>query len=92
MMVNYLYYGDTSLTDYLNKVGDWGLGLVLVLVGFGLIIAAVRDLYAGLAPANKDMKKAGIGLAVGILGALILYWGSKTITGFFHNLSNEVPH
>lgn len=90
-MMNYLVYGYT-VTQYVNKVGEWGLGVVMLLVGFGLIIAAVRDLYAGLAPANKDMKKAGIGVAIGILGALIMYWGATNIMGFFKGLSTEVPH
>ena len=90
-MMNYLVYGYT-VTQYVNKVGKWGLGVVMLLVGFGLLIAAVRDLYAGLAPVNKDMKKAGIGVAVGILGALIMYWGATNIMGFFQGLSTEVPH
>lgn len=91
MMVNYLVYG-ASITNYLKHTGSWVLGLVMLLVGIGLIIAAVRDLYAGLAPANKDMKKAGIGVAIGILGALIFYWGATGIMGFFKGLSTEVPH
>lgn len=91
MMVNYLYTGG-AITDYVSSTGSWLLGIVMLLVGIGLIIGAVRDLYAGLAPANKDMKKAGIGIAIGILGALIFYWGATGIMGFFNGLSSEVPH
>ena len=91
MMVNYLYYGDGVL-DYITRSGGWILSVIIALVGIGLIIAAVRDLWAGLAPANKDMKKAGIGLAVGILGGLLLAWSATGIKEFFTGLGGNVPH
>ena len=89
-MMNYLYAGD--ILQYLSSTGGWILKLAVAVVGIGLIIAAVIDLYAGLGHSNKDMKKAGIGLAVGLLGGLLLVWGAEGITGFFRDQGNTIPH
>lgn len=89
-MMNYLYAGD--ILQYLTGTGDWVLKLVVAVVGIGLIIAAVIELYAGLGHTNKDMKKAGVGLAVGLLGGLLIAWGSGGISGFFQDQGNTIPH
>lgn len=89
-MMNYLYAGD--ILQYLSGTGDWVLKLVVAVVGIGLIIAAVIDLYAGLGHTNKDMKKAGVGLAVGLLGGLLLAWSAGGLRDFFKEQGNTIPH
>lgn len=89
-MMNYLYAGD--ILQYLTHTGNWVLSLAVAVVGIGLIIAAVIDLYAGLGHTNKDMKKAGVGLAVGLLGGLLIFWGSDGLRDFFKEQGNTIPH
>lgn len=81
-----------SVLNYVNGTGDWILAIVIGLVGIGLIIAGVIDLYKGLGHTNKDMKAAGIGFVVLILGGLLLAWSVGGVKGFFTKLGRDVPH
>jgi hypothetical protein len=86
-----LYLAD-GIMNYFQTSGNWILGLVMIVVGFGLVIAAVIDLWAGLGHTNKDFKKAGVGILVGIVGGLLMIWGTSGIIGFFKGLGQSIPH
>ena len=67
-----------SVLNYVNGTGDWILAIVIGLVGIG--------------HTNKDMKAAGIGFVVLILGGLLLAWSVGGVKGFFTKLGRDVPH
>ena len=80
------------MTSWLNNVGNWGLGLVALAVGIFLIIVAIISLAQALGGKDKQWGKALEGLAVGVIGGLLGWWGASSIISFMRRMGNEVPH
>lgn len=80
------------MSNYVLNTGGWFLAIVLVAVGIGLIIRAVMDLWKAWGGAEKDHKSALVGIGIGIVGGLLLAWGSTALVAFFTSKGSEVPH
>lgn len=67
--------GDFSgLMNWANKIGNGGLGLILVVSGLWLLVIAANDIRTALGKTGqKDWGGAMKGLAVGLIGAILLY-------------------
>lgn len=79
------------METWINNIGTWGLGLVLIGVGLILIIRAVIDVGKALWKDNKEYGKAGIGFGIGALGTFLLYFGATSFIGFLKGLGNSIP-
>lgn len=80
-----------TFQDWISNIGTWGLGLVALVVGLGLIGRGIMDLWSALGKENKEWSKALVGFIVGTLGGLIGWWGAKAIISFFQGNSSEIP-
>ena len=80
------------MTSWINNVGNWGLGLVLLAVGLFLIAVGAMDLGRNLKGESKNWPGAIVGVIIAVLGGLLTMWGATSFIGFFKGKGNEVPH
>lgn len=80
-----------DVTSFINNWGMFILSAVILIVGFILIIAAIKDIGAGLAPKQKDFKTAGIGFVIGVVGAFFLYWSASSLIAMFKGVGANLP-
>lgn len=75
----------------IKQIGLWGLGLVAIAVGIGIMIAGIVDVYRGLQGSSKDWGTVIKGVAIGIGGALLMVLGGTGVYNLYTQLSTSVP-
>lgn len=79
------------MLSWINTSGNWVLGIVLAVVGFGLIIVAAFDVFRGAKGETKEWGKIIAGLVIGFIGGLFLVIGAPGVVSFFKK-GQEIPH
>lgn len=79
------------MTRIIENIGVWGLGIVLLGVGFWLVWRSVLDIGSALGGKNKEWGKALIGLGIGILGGFLIIVGATRILSIFKTNGQEIP-
>lgn len=80
------------MEQWIQTVGTWGLGLLLLACGFFLIGRAILDIRHALGSDNKEWGKAGLGLFIGLIGGLMTVWGASSLISWFQNNGQSIPH
>lgn len=89
-MGSYIVTG-AGFMDWIRNSGSSILNVVLLAVGIVLIIRAFMDVGGALGKGNKEWGKAGIGLAVGLIGALLLGFNAQGAMSFFSGKKDVIP-
>lgn len=80
------------MTNWVNNIGNWGLGLVALIAGLIMVIAGIIGIAGALSGKEKDWKKAAENIGIALLGGLIGWWGASSILSFFKSKGQEIPH
>lgn len=81
----------SAASSWMKSLGSYGLDIVIAAVGFGLFMVAAVDIYKGFKGDNKDFKKIGLGLLIGIVGAWLIGMGAGGFADTMKSNSNDVP-
>ncbi|WDA67447.1 hypothetical protein [Lactococcus lactis] len=79
------------MTDKIQTLGTWALGLVLIGGGFWAMIWGVIDIAGAAGGKTKEWGKALIGLGVGVLGGFLIFIGATTLINWFKQGGSEIP-
>lgn len=79
------------MNSLIEGLGNWGLAIVAVGVGFWLAIWGIIDIGSGLGGKNKEWGKVLMGIGVGIVGGFFLVVGGAKILSLFKSNGQEIP-
>lgn len=79
------------MEQWMVNIGTWIISLAALGVGIFLIVRALFDVREGLGGKSKDFGKAAIGIAIGLVGGFIGWWGGSNILNFFKNNGQQIP-
>lgn len=81
-----------GITEFIQTLGNSGLAWILLGAGLILIGVCVKDLIVNLSGKDKKWGGALGGIAVGVLGGLMLVFSAAGIVSFFKSKGNDIPH
>ena len=80
------------MTEAILEIGRFVIGLLLTFGGVYLVYTGIKSVIKGLGSEPQDWKKAIIGIAIALIGGMMLLLTATGVINYFKTNGQTIPH